>query len=250
MNVKEGAAISMKISWLHLVLAVGLLPVAGCGREDAARKDAAPVPLAFRAIESTDIGMPRPRPGDWEATILEPPVAGGTAYAYTVASDPGVVYGAVALEGQELAYGIGPFGDAPRAPDPELLSIKEITLVGKPVVRFKGVYGANAPVTVYVEIEDGSATELLRVATGHATEIDLDGDGAEEIVSEHGTPSSAHLYRWDGERYQVADLNEALGAESVRYVTETGRFEAGSVSAGKAREYRYAPEGLLPVSSK
>ncbi|TLS54016.1 hypothetical protein FE782_01305 [Paenibacillus antri] len=228
-----------------------LLTLAACAEREAPPAEAAPVPLTFRSIESTDIGLPAPRPGEWEETILERPIEGGTAYVYAIADDSEHLYGAIAFDGEELARGVGPVGGPQPAYDAELLSIAEISFGGKRVIRFKGVYGANAPVAVYADAEKEEAdTVLLRVDTGNAMEVDLDGDGTEEVVSEHGLPSQAYVYRWEGGRFEYADVNEALDADSVRYVAGAGVFEAYSISTETTTDYRYAPQGLTLVEAE
>jgi hypothetical protein len=229
------------------------LTAAACGDERGASPEEAvsAIPLEFRPIESTDLGMPKPRPGEWATTIAERRIAGGTAYVYTLKEVPEHIYGAVAFDGEEFALGVGPIGGPQQTYDSETVSIVEMQLVGKSVVRFKGVYGANAPVTVYAESErDMDDIVLLRVDTGHAAVVDLDGDGTEEVVSEYGTPQSTYVYRWDGERFETADVNEALQADSVRFVPEEGLFAAESTGEPSASRYRYSAQGLTHVPAE
>ncbi|WP_309120009.1 hypothetical protein [Paenibacillus sp.] len=242
----------MKHRKFGMLSAAGLLlTVVACAENEASPIENAPIPLSFQTIESSDIGLPAPRPGEWEETILERPIEGGTAYVYAIADDSEHLYGAIAFDGEERARGVGPVGGPQPAYDDELLSIAEISLAGKRVIRFKGVYGANAPVAVYADADSaGGDVVLLRVDTGNASEVDLDGDGAEEVVSAHGLPSQAYVYRWDGERFEFADVNEALDADSVRYVPDADVFEAYSSSTETTTDYRYAPQGLIRAEAE
>lgn len=133
------------------------------------------------------------------------------------------IYGA--YKTKNTFYELGVVGGLSSQMDDELLSIKELLLFNKSLIRIKGVFGANAPVQNYLSMEDGKIIPFLRVETGHATEIDLDGDGTVEIVSSHGTPNQSYIYKWSDGKFTVTNVNEALGATSVN-LNDEKQFEA------------------------
>ncbi|MNI89160.1 hypothetical protein D3C73_1465300 [compost metagenome] len=87
---------------------------------------------------------------------------------------------------------------------------------------------------------------MLLVDNGHASEKDVDRDGSPEVVSAHGTPMTAYLYRWHNGHAEEASLNDALQADSVVF-RDDFIYEASDFSASGVREYRLIPEGLIPV---
>lgn len=162
----------------------------------------------------------------------------GEIIIFSKQDDNEFIYGA--YETKDTLYELGVVGGLSSQLDDELLSIKEIKLFNKSLIRIKGVFGANAPVQNYFSIEDGKAVPFLRVETGHATEVDLDDDGTEEIISSHGTPISTYIYKWEDGEFSISNVNEALGATSV-YLNEEKQFEAffNNTNTIKLFEYNY-----------
>lgn len=132
---------------------------------------------------------------------------------------------------------------------PDNINIHELKLYNNSLVRIDGVFGANAPVQNYFEIEDGKIKPFLKVTTGHVKEVDLEGDGKSEIVSLHGSPMLAHIYKWDNGAFKVANINEALGALHVSH-TEENLFRVLFNGSKELVMYQYKTPGVLELKNK
>lgn len=177
-----------------------------------------------------------------ESIIKEQEVMFGNIIIYSKQTDNEHVYGA--YKTKEDVYDLGKIGGQHNEMNDDLISIKELTLFDKTLVRIDGVYGANAPVQNYFSI-DGEITPFLRIDTGHATEADLDENGTSEIVSSHGTPMQTYIYRWDDGKFIVSDVNKALGAISV-YINEEMQIEAFFDQDQKNKLFEY-DSGILKL---
>ncbi|MNE73298.1 hypothetical protein D3C80_1693000 [compost metagenome] len=80
--------------------------------------------------------------------------------------------------------------------------------------------------------------------TGHTREADVDRDGSIEVVSAHGTPMAAYVYRWHDGHAEEAYLNDALQADSV-VLRDDLIYEAADLGESAAEEYRLTSEGLI-----
>ncbi|MFC5531206.1 hypothetical protein [Cohnella yongneupensis] len=179
--------------------------------------------------------------------LLEKPVDGGTIIAYAKPKDAENVYAQYRTEAAR--YELGVVGGLSPKMDDEQLSVTTLELYGRSLVRINGVFGANAPVQNYYALEDdGGIAPFLRVDTGHAQEIDLDGDGTTEIISTYGLPTQTYVYAYEDNRFKMADVNAALGALAV-YLGNNGGFEANyELGSAVAAHYDYT-KGMLKLTS-
>lgn len=92
--------------------------------------------------------------------VKEQAVLAGEIIIFSKQDDNEFIYGA--YETKDTLYELGVVGGLSSQLDDELLSIKEIKLFNKSLIRIKGVFGANAPVQNYFSIEDGKAVPFLR----------------------------------------------------------------------------------------
>lgn len=171
-----------------------------------------------------------------ENIIKEQSISIGQIILYTKKDDNENVYGA--FKNKVNTYDLGVIGgNSPQNID-ELLTIKELKLFDKPLIRIDGVFGANSPIQNYFSIEEGELNPFLRVDTGNVTEIDLDGNGINEIVSSHGTPMTTYIYKWNNGEFVVSNINEALNALSVN-LNVNNQFEAWYKDSEKPVKYQY-----------
>ncbi|MEX1031379.1 MAG: hypothetical protein WDZ91_15250 [Paenibacillaceae bacterium] len=130
----------------------------------------------------------------------------------------------------------------------ESLSIIELNLFNKSLIRINGSFGANAPVQNYFSIEDEKITPVLRVETGQTVELDLDGDGSVEIVSSHGTPMTTYIYEWEDGEFSVSNVNESLNAISIN-LTDDKKFNVQyKVGSNTTKLFEYKMGKLKPLN--
>ncbi|HZG84591.1 hypothetical protein [Paenibacillus sp.] len=240
-------------NWMRAALALTLLAAAGCGgaygdgwgepnaepidRQEV-RLDFAPAPADREPVRAGE------RLDEDADIVKEQPAAGGTVQFYVKADEAEHVY--AAFRTPQGFFDLGAIGGRQPLWDDETLFAAEVEAGGTKLLRTKGVYGANAPVQRYFAVADGTVVSALRIDVGHADEVDLDGDGAAEIVASHGAPISTYIYKRENGSFLVANLNDALRAESVRYVGG-GTFEASVAGDPKAARYVYAGGALRPA---
>ncbi|MGF7036120.1 hypothetical protein J2T17_007171 [Paenibacillus mucilaginosus] len=233
---------------LFLVLAVSM--ISGCIREthDDNRTSINPVQQNGKIVElsfskvSNNQQLHELSSFDMTTVVKKESVSGGTVYIYSNKNDPEHVYGAYeTLIGK---YDLGIVGGLYQQMDESLLSIEEVTLNGKLLLCIKGVFGANAPIQNYFSQESGIVSLYLRIDTGHASIVDLDGDGNSEIVSSHGTPMRVFLYKIDKNEILMVNLNEALNAEDV-FLEDTGIFRAANIDTSVIEKYKYQSGKLI-----
>jgi hypothetical protein len=158
------------------------------------------MPLAFEKVQNVQ-KVVKVDTIQMEQLIKEQGITGGKISIYSKSGDVEQVYGA--FESKAGLYELGVVGGLHPQGNNELLSIKELELYGKSLIRINGVFGANAPIQNYFEMADGNPIPFLLVDTGHAEEVDLDGDGIEEVVSKHGLPLLTFVYKWDDGAFLV-----------------------------------------------
>ncbi|MGO4698034.1 hypothetical protein AB4Z50_27500 [Paenibacillus sp. 2TAB26] len=139
-----------------------------------------------------------------EQLIKEQNINDGKISIYSKSGDAEQVYGA--FESEAGLYELGAVGGMHSQNNDELLSIKELELYGKSLIRIDGVFGANAPIHNYFEMKDGKPIPFLLVDTGHAEEVDVDGDAIEEVVSKHGLPLLTFVYKWEDGAFKVGEV--------------------------------------------
>lgn len=124
----------------------------------------------------------------------------------------------------------------------DLIKLESISLNGKPFYKLRGLLGANAPVTMYVEFVDGKPHNILQV-TAHAVEADLDNNGNDIIIASVGTAAQTELYQLnEGNQILYTSLNNALHAQAVIYNEKDQVFEA--YFGGNRVKYHYQ-KGVL-----
>lgn len=178
------------------------------------------------------------------AVILkEKRVAGGKVTLYTKREDDENIYGL--FQTDDTQYDLGIVGGQNPALDDEILSVTELPLFNKILIRIKGLFGANAPVQNYFLNDDGIIKPFLRIDTGHAIEVDLDADGHVEIVATHGMPNQTYIYEWREGKFLLTDVNEMLAATSVFYNDDNKMFEAYYGESDTTEFLKYSSKGLV-----
>lgn len=229
-----------------------LLITAGCGTSgdnlNAERRQAAePIGLDWQEVQDT------PGPEAWAGLPIDAEIIseqqmeafGGIGLTFfTLPGDEDYVYAALASSGGH--YNLGPAGTY-NYRSPEDLTAAVPQLFAGPTLKITGGLGANLSLSSYYTIdESGIPSGVLQVSTGHTREADVDRDGIPEVVSAHGTPMTAYIYRWHNGHAEEAFLNDALQADSVM-LRDDLIYEASDLGESKAREYMLIPEGLIPA---
>ncbi|MGG1637736.1 hypothetical protein [Paenibacillus sp. NRS-1760] len=161
------------------------------------------MPLAYEKVQN-DQKVAKVDHFQMEQLIKEQNISGGKISINSKSGDVEQVYGA--FESEAGLYELGAVGGMHSQNNDELLSIKELELYGKSLIRIDGVFGANAPIHNYFEMKDGSPIPFLLVDTGHAKEVDVDGDAIEEVVSKHGLPLLTFVYKWEDDAFKVGEV--------------------------------------------
>ncbi|MDF2926624.1 MAG: hypothetical protein K0R57_5538 [Paenibacillaceae bacterium] len=120
---------------------------------------------------------------------------------------------------------IGPIGSEPYL---NHITAGEATVFGKSLIWIKGLEGASAIVSDYVEKRNGEVYPFLHLGKD-VTIADVDHDGEAELLTQTGNPySELSILKWREDRLQELLVNRALQAEQgVGYDSGQGVFTAG-----------------------
>lgn len=172
---------------------------------------------------------------DTKHIVKQQSISSGTIIIFTQPNDARNLYGA--FKTKNAIYHLGVVGG--RSPTTnQLISITPLHLFGKTLVRIKGVFGANTPLENYFEIRGGKIHPFLRVATGNTSEVDLDNDGTDEIISSWGTLTTTYVYKRVRGQFYVANINKALGATAV-LLNSQNIFNVWFTNAKGPIQYQY-----------
>lgn len=214
----------------------------------AEHKAVPPVQLEWEPMEQAPEAVPDailPPDAEEIGTLNLQQFGGVRLELYTRSGDTDYVYARLLTPAG--FYGLGEAGTY-NYRKPEDFQLEEVSVFGIQALKLTGTFGANTSVSSYYTVdEEGAPAGLLRVDTGHAVEQDVDRDGWMEVVSAAGLPMRSTLYRRHDGRIERADINQALGADSVVYTRE-GLYEASDIG-GSAAYYCYTPDGLIPAVS-
>ncbi|WP_157643525.1 hypothetical protein [Paenibacillus camerounensis] len=173
---------------------------------------------------------------------LEDFTAGIAITFYTLPGDEDYVY--ADLGTATAHYSLGSVGTY-NYRKPEDLKAAGVSVFNSRILKITGGLGANLALSSYYMIDEaGVPAGILLVDTGHTREADIDRDGTAEVISAHGTPMTAYVYRWHDGYAEEAYLNDALQADSV-VLREDLIFEASDLGESEVTEYRFTPEGLI-----
>lgn len=216
----------------------------GCSNaaKDTLLEQADPITLQFMPVEDVQ-EIHEVRQIAEEKIVREQALSEGTIVLFTKQDDSDYLYGAYKTKDAIFELGVvsGWFDNVD-----EFLSIDELNLLDKQIVRIKGIFGANAPVQNYYTIEGGKINTFLCIDTGHALEVDLDGNGTVEIISSHGAAIQTYIYKWENDQFTIADVNEALGATSV-YLNPDEQLEAFYHTTQTSQRFSYDAGVLKPI---
>lgn len=180
------------------------------------------IPMQFRSIINEQ-QLKTENKGNICNMISSTDVCGGRAYIYEKADDEENFHGGFAGAGGY--YDLGAVGSR-NGPKDGMTCVRVLELYGKTVLKFQGVFGSHVSNTSYFIIEGDIPASFLSTE-GITTEMDIDGDGIEEIVAElPGTSPSVSIFEWDGNTFLTAGVNEALNAAAVAFNKEDGSFSA------------------------
>jgi len=167
--------------------------------------------------------------------------SGAKVIVYAKQGDDDYLYAAYAKSGS--VYDLGKIAGAAYDKKGDVTIEEQVPLFHRKAVKITGAVGASAAITLYFSIENGIPKPLVRIDTGLARELDLDFDGSDEIVVSSGLPTKTYVYRWNKDRVEASDLNEALGAASVTLSPELA-IEASNERNGLVNLYWYSPAQL------
>lgn len=153
-----------------------------------------------------------------------------------------------ALDRNNIVYDLGVAAGYAYDQDDDL-TVTNIMLFQKDVVKIQGAVGAAASKTRYIDLTDGTPKLLLDVDEGHASESDVDHDGQQEIVVSAGTVPYTSIYRWKDGQIERCQLNEALQAEAVSITEEGAVLGAFGLDQSDIRLYWLKRDGLKQFAS-
>ncbi|MDO3408544.1 hypothetical protein QWJ34_02050 [Saccharibacillus sp. CPCC 101409] len=120
---------------------------------------------------------------------------------------------------------------------------KEIEVFGERLLKITGSLGANAPVSVYIDLKASTPKSILRVEA-NTLEIDLDQDNRSEIIASVGTATETSIYTFKNNEIKNTDLNQELNATIVNYEATSNKFEISFNNKTK-RTYQYVSNETL-----
>lgn len=183
--------------------------------------NAAVLPLQFKPAESSQT-IEKESKELIRKIREEIEVDDGKVYIYEKVDDPDNVYAGFAYKKEH--YNLGAIGDKLNLGG--LSFVKKMTLYGKSVVKFQGTFGSHVSNTNYYVIDQGVPKPFLSTE-GTTVEMDLDGDGVKEIITQlPGTIPYVNLFKRDENSFLAASINGALEAASVIFNYEDGSFTA------------------------
>lgn len=106
----------------------------------------------------------------------------------------------------------------------ELLGVKEQEIFGETAIKFHGLLGANYSYSLYWFVNKGITNSVLQV-DGHTTEIDINNDKQNELVSTIGTIPETKIYKFENDKIMVADINKSIEAKTVTFNQDKNIFE-------------------------
>lgn len=177
-----------------------------------------------------------------DTVLKELSISSGKLVFFKKTDDVENVY--AAYQSGNSLYDIGAVGGEVYMDD---LSVTELSLFNRSLLRTIGSVGANASIYRYFSIADGTIEPFLTVDNGHAREIDVDGDGVMEVISSHGLPMQTFLYKWQDDQFMMANVNEALGAVSVYFDEQANDFKVQYEVGGVEKSFIYK-DGVMKQS--
>ena len=146
---------------------------------------------------------------------------------------------------KDVLYDLGEIGTRTSL---NLTDIRMETLAKTPLLRIRGMFGANVVETTYFYLM-GTEPRPLLVVEGPFVERDLDNDGFNELVSSSGTPPITSVYKYIDGRYQQAELNKQLNAVSVQPRKDNpALFDVVLEGQTRPVPYRYSNGTMQPVT--
>lgn len=192
------------------VLLILALLISGCSKGE----NNVTLPLEFVAVSKVAISELQ---ADSVAEIIqERKINDSTRVVLFTNQNKGEISGGIKLN-EKLFY----FGEVSIEGTPEdLMGIEEIQVFGKKAIKISGKLGANYAHAFYWFMEENLQESIIQVA-GNTMEIDLDGDGKQEIISTVGTIPETSIFILEGDKIVVSNINKSIGAEAV-YPQEKG----------------------------
>ncbi|MGZ7440167.1 hypothetical protein [Paenibacillus sp. TH7-28] len=164
---------------------------------------------------------------------------------YARKNDTNFLY--AALVQNNLVYDLGKAAGYHYDQD-DAVTVSNIMLFGKEVVKIQGAVGAAASMTRYIELKDGEPVQLMVIDEGYAAEMDVDHDGLPEVIVSSGTIPHTSVYRWQDGHIGRSNLNEALQAEAVSITEEGAVLAAFGKDLSLVKLYWLKKDGLQEFS--
>ncbi|RRJ64929.1 hypothetical protein EHV15_19905 [Paenibacillus oralis] len=164
---------------------------------------------------------------------------------YTRKNDTDFLY--TALVQDHLVYDLGKAAGYHYDQD-DAVTVGNIMLFGKKVVKIQGAVGAAASMTHYIKLQDGEPVQLMVIDEGYASEMDVDHDGLPEVIVSSGTIPHTSVYRWQDGHIERSNLNEALRAEAVSITEEGAVLAAFGKDQSLVKLYWLKKDGLQEFS--
>lgn len=167
----------------------------------------------------------------------------GNIFLYSKKTDSDIIQAAFEVKG--ALYTLGDVGGINSLEAASVDLVQGLIPTNIPILRIRGILGANNLQTQYYFLMNGVPKPLLSVE-GTVSTLDLDKDGTQEIIASSGLPSVAFIYKYINGRYHVANLNQQLNALSVTPDDHDKKlFEVIPKSGDEPLIYRYGKNMTL-----
>lgn len=183
-------------------------------------------PVSFDLVyrQATDIIQPLPAIplGNESIEVTSMPIGNDRIAVYRMKEDTDSTYAFIKSNGKIYDLGLIGYSSLLEGSDYEM---KRVRLFSQDFIKLNGSCGANCPISDYANVHVTPALYLHFEA--HTAELDVDGDGQEEIVATQGTAAQTSIYKWQDGAISAVSVNETMmNAKVVLYDADKKLFTA------------------------
>jgi hypothetical protein len=201
------------------------------------------IPLEYREVIPNQQVHPLNEEGI-EVILQEQETANGTVLLYMKEMEPQIIYAGY-IANNDTAYDLGSVGASQHLSTMKIIH-NPITTI-RELIRFEGAYGQATPQSNYFIIQPDRVEPFIRI-DGQVVELDLDEDGTEEIIATGDLSPITTVYKVTGGSITAANINQALGAETVKLRQNEPIFEVYfKKQRNKVRLYRLTSLGMIEI---